>query len=474
MPSKAEIGWRLFLAGLTAGTGTGCAATMQAEVLKQVSEGGKNAAVSPVETPMGNTFTPEAGDVVVEKTPEPDKEQSAAEPEETPGARVAYRNVQLWSGPGTNYESIREIYKNEKVRVLGLTPDGKYAKVELSDGTVGYLGANNFMLEINQAAMKLDRLTEADLPLTQTPEPSSTPEPTATSEPTAEVTPGAQVVSKGLNVRKGPGLGYAIVGGLKYGDTMELLGKTPDGAWAKVRFPDGSEGWVSANNKYIVVNEAGEDLVLDPSELPPTPTASPTAAPRPTAVPPRPVQQPPAPRPEAPRQEAARGIRPDVMEQIVAMYGSVDNMVGKEFVMNGALGVQDGSNPTFHSRVKFLKLIEDLGWRQAPDGSKKNHTFRADAGGRIVEVHLMDNPKSNSRPLIDPALMGVWGYNWSLFPEGGSGEPVKHIYNVALRNNNASLAVKGTVGILVGCFIEDYAEDWSRGHCTAYRGVFLD
>ena len=244
------------------------------------------------------------------------------------------------------------------------------------------------------------------------PLPTSTPSPIPTEVPT----PGAEVLAKGLNLRSGPGTNYDIVDGLAKGATMEVLGLTGDRQWAKVRTSSGRVGYVSAGSRYIAQNEAAAGLpTLSPASLPATPT------PRPTAKPTVPAAGPVAA--ASPDPSGARGngttqnIRPDVLEQIIAMYGSVDSMVGHEFVMNGALGLQNGSNPTFHSKVRWAKLIEDRGLGTAYDGSRPSRRYTLDVGGgERKHLALMLEMGAETRPPIDPILFGVWGYDWGRFP----------------------------------------------------------
>ena len=70
-----------------------------------------------------------------------------------------------------------------------------------------------------------------------------TPRPTPTPRPNVVVTVNL------LNVRKGPGTSYDIIGKVKKGDVLSVLGKSYTGTWLQVRTPDGKKGWVS--NLYV-------------------------------------------------------------------------------------------------------------------------------------------------------------------------------------------------------------------------------
>jgi hypothetical protein len=79
-------------------------------------------------------------------------------------------------------------------------------------------------------------------PPTATPSPTVTPTPTAT--PTATSIPDAAVGDQLTNLRSGPAVGFAILAEVAAGTPLEVLGKSADQEWIKVRTPDGLEGWM--------------------------------------------------------------------------------------------------------------------------------------------------------------------------------------------------------------------------------------
>lgn len=116
---------------------------------------------------------------------------------------------------------------------------------------------------------------------TATPIPSRTPLPTMTftpSETTIPPTPsdtpppsatppilGSVVSLQSINVREGPGVGFAAIEALRPATRVEILGRNNDGTWLNIRMEDGNEGWVSS-----------ELIRLQPSATPfPTMTSSP-------------------------------------------------------------------------------------------------------------------------------------------------------------------------------------------------------
>lgn len=85
-----------------------------------------------------------------------------------------------------------------------------------------------------------------------TPAPSAVLEPTVTPDPrvTATATPQAPVrVNNIVDVRLGPGAGFAVIGLLGRGENVEVVGRDNDGQWVAIRFPPGSiaRGWIPAS-----------------------------------------------------------------------------------------------------------------------------------------------------------------------------------------------------------------------------------
>jgi uncharacterized protein YgiM (DUF1202 family) len=70
-----------------------------------------------------------------------------------------------------------------------------------------------------------------------------------------------------LNVRTGPAVVYEVVGIIKQGETVALLGRNDNGSWVLVRVSDGLEGWVNAS--YLQTNTPVVSLPVS-SSPPPT------------------------------------------------------------------------------------------------------------------------------------------------------------------------------------------------------------
>lgn len=87
-------------------------------------------------------------------------------------------------------------------------------------------------------------LIEAFIPLGPLPEVAYTP---IDTYGTGYVDTGA------LNIRSGPGLNYSIIGTLRDGERLSLMGRNAYGDWLKVRTSTGLEGWVGSGSVVIDV-----------------------------------------------------------------------------------------------------------------------------------------------------------------------------------------------------------------------------
>ncbi|MFN2275268.1 MAG: PKD domain-containing protein, partial [Anaerolineales bacterium] len=88
--------------------------------------------------------------------------------------------------------------------------------------------------------------------------PSEAPEPTAVVR--AELT----VSAASLDVRKGPGMDYLVIGRAEAGAVYEVTGQNGDGSWFQIDY-DGTEGWVPAT--AVVRNDVATGVASIP--LPP-------------------------------------------------------------------------------------------------------------------------------------------------------------------------------------------------------------
>ncbi len=113
-------------------------------------------------------------------------------------------------------------------------------------------------------------------PFTATPAPPTATPPPPTATPTPQG-PKATIQGETINVRGGPGSGFAILTTAKGGQAFDITGRNTDSSWLQVCCFDGKPGWVSA----ALVTAIGDlSAVAIPKDLPtPPPSPTPGAAP---------------------------------------------------------------------------------------------------------------------------------------------------------------------------------------------------
>ncbi len=110
------------------------------------------------------------------------------------------------------------------------------------------------------------------LPATRQPERSPTATPSATPAPLGPVSVRA---TSAVNVRRGPGTQYDVIGVLQPPDEARVIGRNADASWLAIAYQDGT-GWVSAGVVEIVGDPRRAPLAEAPA--PPTATPAPTRA----------------------------------------------------------------------------------------------------------------------------------------------------------------------------------------------------
>ena len=89
------------------------------------------------------------------------------------------------------------------------------------------------------------------------------------------------VIVRALNVRAGPGFNTPVVAVVYQGQTVDLLGRTPDFTWFYIQAPDGRQGWIVEGK--IATSLSLEGLPMLQVAIPVvTPTPVPTPRPTPT------------------------------------------------------------------------------------------------------------------------------------------------------------------------------------------------
>lgn len=72
--------------------------------------------------------------------------------------------------------------------------------------------------------------------------------------------PTATVLAGTLNIRRGPGTSYGIIGLAHRGAVAQVIGQNNSCAWLVVRMADGGEGWISGSPEYVTLNGRCADL----------------------------------------------------------------------------------------------------------------------------------------------------------------------------------------------------------------------
>jgi uncharacterized protein YgiM (DUF1202 family) len=124
------------------------------------------------------------------------------------------------SGPGLTFSRVTVIQQGHVVTLLGRNANASWAQVRTAAGVTGWVNASFI-----QPAVALTTLPVTD---------------------TTPVAPTAMVITGALNVRSGPGVGYAILHVVRHGDTVTLLGRNGAGSWAQARLATGQVGWLNA------------------------------------------------------------------------------------------------------------------------------------------------------------------------------------------------------------------------------------
>ncbi|NWG33656.1 MAG: TIGR02594 family protein [Chloroflexi bacterium] len=146
--------------------------------------------------------------------------------------RVDATSLNLRQGPGATYAVIGSLKKGELVDAVAVS--GQWAQVRKSTGVAGW-AALQYMTKI------------------------AAPPPLGASEVLMLVKVDT------LNVRSGPGLGYAVIGKVNRGNKLPFLGASLDWKWVNIQTPDGKTGWCSG--AYLMENN---DLLASPEEYPAT------------------------------------------------------------------------------------------------------------------------------------------------------------------------------------------------------------
>jgi uncharacterized protein YraI len=164
-----------------------------------------------------------------------------------------FRNINVRSGPSTDFEIVDQLEEGSVVNVIGRSDqDSNWLLVEY-DGKKGWVAY--FTVSITGDTETLAIAQPEGTATLETPTPAAPP-----SEPVNGARSDLYVSAyRRVNVRTGPGTEFRILGVLAPGDTADIVGTSGDDAeWLEIDF-EGQNGWVA----YFVVHVSGDLAGID-------------------------------------------------------------------------------------------------------------------------------------------------------------------------------------------------------------------
>jgi len=165
-----------------------------------------------------------------------------------PGTPLVLRTTEtdIFSGPGTQYETIGQLKENQSAQVAGISPDRLWwgIVVHSYDNGLGWVSTSSVTSENTEGVPIIASMGEGDSIQ-------------KASEGTPLVTANVDTAILG-----GPGDGYDSFGLLMAGQSAEIISLSSDNGWFVVRVPyvESGEGWVSADF-VTVYNPEGIPIV---------------------------------------------------------------------------------------------------------------------------------------------------------------------------------------------------------------------
>ncbi|QDP40709.1 SH3 domain-containing protein [Radiobacillus deserti] len=161
-------------------------------------------------------------------------------------AIILVNDLNVRSGPGLDYDVIRQVHQNEQYKIL--SEEGEWVEIQLKDGTVGWV-TKEFISTPGEAT------DEADV---QAPEQRESNDSTKRHITT---------LYKTTNLRTGPSLEFEIMDSVKQGQMLEVLGEKSE--WYEVKWKD-NIGYVEKSFVYPAHSVSLSDewdnktIVIDP------------------------------------------------------------------------------------------------------------------------------------------------------------------------------------------------------------------
>ncbi len=223
------------------------------------------------------------------------------------------------------------------------------AQVEQLAGQVARNSTAHEDLAARMAAVETALAPTATPTATVTATPTATPTATATPTPTATQAQARLTVNRSMNVRRGPGTDFAIVGSAQPADAFAITGRNAGGDWWRIAFGDGN-AWLYA--AYTTAEDTASVAVVASPTPVPTPTPDPAAA--------------------AARREAS--YRAEIMALLAddgsgrGIRGAIDHLlvVMVEAAQNKSLLKDDAWVTRFRSALAALRVLHEQTLAMAP------------------------------------------------------------------------------------------------------------
>ncbi len=166
---------------------------------------------------------------------------------QAPTATVNTGALNIRSGPGISYTVVFSVYRGTVLTLLARNADASWVKVRLDNGIEGWVNSRYIATAYPLYSLPVDG-SGGPVGITAT------------------------VTSYALNVRTGPGIGYARIVAIPRGTLMTLLARTADSSWVKVLLANGVQGWVSTGfiaPSAPLTSLPVEGVVVPPPQPPP-------------------------------------------------------------------------------------------------------------------------------------------------------------------------------------------------------------